>query len=155
MHDRTGIYSGVIMLASIMVLTKVRNAIIILLGAGVFCLFSYTVNAAGKYDGSIVCVPTAVTECVSEGECRAGTAESENLPDFFIVNMKQKMIVSKDKTRLSVIKLIDKSADEVTLYGTDSRRSWILMIQDKTGRMSASVLGAGESFVLFGVCPLP
>jgi hypothetical protein len=143
------------MLGSIKTMTKVRSAIIILLGAAGLCFVSHTVNAAGKYDGSssFLCVPTAVTECVSEGECRPGTAESENFPDFFTVDMKQKIIVSKDKTRLSVIKLIDKTADEVTLYGTDSRRSWILMIQEKTGRMSASVLGAGESFILFGVCP--
>ena len=33
--------------------------------------------------------------------------------------------------------------------------SWVLMIREKTGRMSASVTGDGESFVIFGVCPLP
>jgi hypothetical protein len=32
---------------------------------------------------AFICIPTAVAECVSEEECRPGTAESENLPDFF------------------------------------------------------------------------
>jgi hypothetical protein len=80
--------------------------------------------------------------------------ESENLPDLFTVDMKEKTIASKDKTRRSVIKRIDKTADEGALYGTDSDRSWIMTIREKTGRMSASsVVGDGESFVLFGVCP--
>jgi hypothetical protein len=29
------------------------------------------------------------------------------------------------------------------------------MIQEKTGKMSAAITGDGESFVIFGVCPVP
>jgi hypothetical protein len=97
-------------------------------------------------------VPTAVAECVAEGECRPGTAQSENLPDFFKVDLKAKTIRAEDKGRLSPIKRIDRDADQITLYGSEAERSWILMIREKTGRMSASVRGDGESFVIFGVC---
>ena len=135
---------------------KLRSAIAILFTAVAFCLLSYTAKGAGKFDDSapFVCVPTAVAECVSEGECRPGTAESENLPDFFKIDLRGRTIGFKEKGRLSQIKRIDRTASEITLYGTDSDRSWVLMIQDKTGKMSASVIGNQESFVIFGICPL-
>jgi hypothetical protein len=128
-----------------------------LLGLIGLCLTPDTAGAAGKYDGStpFLCVPTAVAECVAEGECRPGTAESENLPDFFKVDLKAMTVRAEDKGRLSPIKRIDRGADEITLYGSEAQRSWILMIREKTGKMSASVTGGGVSFVIFGICPLP
>jgi len=136
---------------------KLRSAIGILFIAAGLCLASYTANGAEKYDDSspFVCVPTAVAECVREGECRPGTAESENLTDFFKIDLREKTIGSKDKKRLSLIKGIDRTANDITLYGTDSDRFWVLKIQKKTGRMSASVIGDGQIFAIFCTCPLP
>jgi hypothetical protein len=134
---------------------KLRGATVMLIGLMGLCLTPCRGEAASKYDEStpFVCVPTAVAECVAEGECRPGTAESDNLPDFFKVDLKAKTIRAEDKGRLSPIKRIDRDADQITLYGSEAERSWILMIREKTGRMSASVTGDGESFVIFGVCP--
>jgi hypothetical protein len=134
---------------------KLRGATVMLIGLMGLCLTPCAGEAASKYDEStpFVCVPTAVAECVAEGECRPGTAESENLPDFFKVDLKAKTIRAEDKGRLSPIKRIDRDADQITLYGSEAQRSWILMIREKTGRMSASVTGDGETFVIFGVCP--
>jgi hypothetical protein len=134
---------------------KLRGATVMLIGLVGLCLTPCAGEAASKYDEStpFVCVPTAVAECVAEGECRPGTAESENLPDFFKVDLKAKTIRAEDNGRLSPIKRIDSDADQITLYGSEAQRSWILMIREKTGRMSASVTGDGETFVIFGVCP--
>lgn len=136
---------------------KLPGAIAILLGLIGLCLTPYTAGAAGKYDGStpFLCVPTAVAECVAEGDCRPGTAESENLPDFFKVDLKAKTVRAEDKGRLSPIERIDHGDGEITLYGSEAERSWMLMIREKTGRMSAAVTGDGETFVIFGLCPLP
>ena len=90
--------------------------------------------------------------CVSSGQRRPGTAESENLPDFFRIDLKAKSI-REDKGRLSLIKQIDRSGGEIILYGSEAQHSWVLMIREKTRRMSASVTGDGESFLIFGVCP--
>jgi hypothetical protein len=134
---------------------KLPGAMVMLIGLMGLCLTPCTGETVSKYDEStpFVCVPTAVAECVAEGECRPGTAESENLPDFFKVDIKAKTIRAEDKGRLSPIKRIDRDGDQITLYGSETQRSWILMIREKTGRMSASVTGDGESFVIFGVCP--
>jgi len=136
---------------------KLRCAAAILLA--VSSLFSTPLaGAAGqKYDDStpFLCVPTTVVECVITGECRRGTPESNNLPDFFKVNLKEKTIGSEEKKRVSPIKELDRSNNELTLYGSESGHSWVLMIRENTGRMSGSITGDGESFVIFGVCPLP
>jgi hypothetical protein len=121
------------------------------------CAAPSAMAAGGKYDGSapFLCVPTAVAECVANGECRPGTAESENLPEFFKVDLKAKTIRAEDNGRRSFIKEIHRADGEISLYGSEAQRSWILIIQEKTGRMSASITGDGLSFVLFGVCPPP
>jgi hypothetical protein len=108
---------------------RVRIAIVIILaGTACLCLEPRNSAAASKYDGSepFICVPTAVIECVGEGECRPGTAESENLPDFFKINLKDQTIGSEGTKRFSAIKRIDRTAKDVTLYGTESARSWVL-----------------------------
>jgi hypothetical protein len=135
---------------------KLRYAIAILLAASGLFLVPLAGAAGQKYDDStpFSCVPTIVIECVSTGECRPGTPQSNNLPDFFEVNLKEKTIGAEEKKRVSSIKEIDRSNNELTLYGSESGHSWILMIRENTGRMSASITGDGESFVIFGICPL-
>jgi hypothetical protein len=140
---------------------KLPGAIAMLLGIVGLCLTPCTVEAAGKsagkYDGSapFVCVPTAVAECLADGECRPGTAESENLPDFFKIDLKAKTVRAEDEGRVSPIRRIDRDAGEIILYGSEAKRSWVLMIREKTERMSASVIGNGQSYAIFGVCPAP
>jgi hypothetical protein len=136
---------------------KLLSAIAVLFIVAAVCLEPHTADAAGKYDGSVpfLCVPTAVAECVAEGECRPGTAESENLPDFFKIDLKAKTVRTEDKGRQSPIERIERAPGEVVLSGSESGRAWVLMVQEKTGRMSAAVTGDGESFVIFGICVAP
>ena len=136
---------------------KLRDVTALLLGTIGLCLTPYAVDAAGKYDGSVpfLCVPTAVAECVADGDCRPGTAQSENLPDFFRIDLKAKTVRAEDKGRVSPIGRIERAAGEIILHGSEARRSWVLMIQEKTGRMSASVTSDGASYAIFGVCPQP
>ena len=56
---------------------KLLSAIAVLLIIVGVCLEPYPSDASGKYDGSVpfLCVPSAVAECVANGECRPGTAE--------------------------------------------------------------------------------
>jgi len=136
---------------------KLLSAIAVLFITIGVCLKPHPADAAGKYDGSVpfLCVPTAVAECVADGECRPGTAESENLPDFFKIDLKAKTVRAEDKGRLSPIKRIDRGDGEIILYGSEAGRSWVLMIHEKTGKMSAAVTGDRESFAIFGICPAP
>lgn len=138
-------------------LFMVHGSVAVLLGALGVCLVSPAAHAAGKYDGStpFVCVPTAVAECVPDGECKPGTAESENLPDFFRVDLKNKTVRAEGRNRQSPIKEINRADGVLSLYGSQAHRSWIMIIREATGKMSASITGDGLTFVIFGVCPAP
>jgi len=136
---------------------KSFQTIAMLLGTVGVCMAACPANAAGNFNGSVplVCVPTAVTECVADGECRPGTAESENLPEFFKIDLKAGTVRTEDKGRQSPIKRIERAPGEIVLSGSESGRAWVLMVQEKTGRLSAAVTGDGESFVIFGICVAP
>ncbi len=113
--------------------------------------------AAAKYDGSapLLCVPVAVNECGAEGECRRATPESVNFPPVFKVDVKGMAVRSAETGRESRIKNVEHANGKLVLQGIDPTHGWILMIHEDTGKLSGTVTGHEEGFVLFGVCALP
>ena len=99
-----------------------------------------------------MCVPTTVWECVSDGDCERGTAQSENLPQFFTIDIDAKTLGAGEKGRQSTIERISRSGDTTVLAGADGPRSWVVNINMQTGSLSAGVTGDNESFVIYGVC---
>jgi hypothetical protein len=125
----------------------------VLAAAGLFLVPS-SVGAAGKHDGSVplLCVPMAVTECGAEGECKRGTAESVNLPQFIRVDVKAMTIRSEEQKRDSPIKTVEHMNGKLILQGTQGQRGWTMLIAEDTGLLSATVTADGEGFVVFGAC---
>ena len=114
-------------------------------------------GAAGKHDGSapLLCVPIGVTECGAEGECKRGTPESVNLPQFFRVDLKAMTIRSEEQKRESPIKTVEHMNGKLILQGTQGERGWTMLIDEDTGRLSATVTADGEGLVVFGACMVP
>jgi hypothetical protein len=126
----------------------------LVLAAAGLCLVPSPAGAAGKYDGSapLLCVPIGVTECGAEGECKRGTAESVNLPQFIRVDLKAMTIRSEEQKRESPIKTVEHMNGKLILQGTQGERGWTLLIAEDTGQLSATVAADGEGFVVFGAC---
>jgi len=99
-----------------------------------------------------VCVPTTVWECGSEGDCERGTAQSENLPQFFTIDINAKTLGAGEKGRQSTIERVTRSGATTVLSGADGSRSWVVNVNLQTGSLSAGVTGDNESFVIYGVC---
>lgn len=76
--------------------------------------------ASGNYYWSkpFLCVPTAVAARHPNGACRSGTAESENLLDFFKIKLKEKVVRTEGKQRQSLIKEVSRSDGELSIYGS-------------------------------------
>src|SRR5258705_4224405 len=112
-----------------------------LLAASGLCLAPSPAGAVGKHDGSapLLCVPIGVTECGAEGECKRGTAESVNLPQFIRVDVKAMTIRSEEQKRESPIKTVDHMDGKLILQGTQGQRGWTLLIAEDTGQLSATV----------------
>ena len=116
-------------------------------------------EAAGKYDGSVpmICSASAVTECESGRRCQPRRAEHVNLPSLFRVDAKAMKVrnLEAEQGRESPIRNIDHANGAMVLQGADADRGWTVVIHEETGRMTATVSGDGEGFVVFGQCGLP
>jgi hypothetical protein len=119
---------------------------------------------AGSFDGSktLLCAPQSAVECGPDGSCQQVSPASVNLPDFFQIDFKDKMInrVSGSENqkgskidRMEVLdnKLILQGADD----GVEDVRdglAWSMAIAQDTGKLVASAAGESEAFVIFGAC---
>lgn len=122
----------------------------------------HSADAAGKYDGSapLICAALAVTECEAEGRCQHRTAAQVNLPALFKVDltaMKLRNLQAETgpQGKESSIRNADHANGKLILSGAEGERGWSVLIHEATGKMSATVTGDGEGFVIFGQCVLP
>ena len=137
---------------------KVFASVATVLGVAAMSLVA-PADAAGKYDGStpMICAALMVTECGADGRCQYRTAEAVNLPSLLRVDAKAMKVrnLEAEKGRESPIKNADHSTGRLVLQGSDSEHGWTMVIHEETGKMSGTVSGDGEGFVVFGQCALP
>ena len=114
-------------------------------------------TAAGKYDGSapLVCVPSTVSECRLEGECKRVTPDSVNLPQFFKVDVKALKVHSEETGRASPFKTVEHADGNMILQGAQAGRGWTMTISEETGKMSAAISSGAEGWIIFGACLVP
>ncbi len=115
--------------------------------------------AAGKYDGAapLICAAMTVSECVADGRCQRRNAEKVNFPALFKVDVKAMKLweLGADKPRETSIRSLDRANNKMILSGAEGERGWTVLINEASGKMSATAAGDGEGFVIFGQCALP
>ena len=112
---------------------------------------------AGPFDGStpLLCAVIDAIECGADGNCVMGSAESENLPQFVEISFKDKVVKAtkgSDIKRVSKIKQVDHNAGSLIMQGSEDGRGWNIVINEKTGKLSATVAGDRVGFIVFGAC---
>jgi hypothetical protein len=60
-----------------------------------------------------------------------------------------------EKARETAIRNVDRASNKMILSGAEGERGWTVLINEATGKMSATAAGDGEGFVIFGQCALP
>jgi len=109
---------------------------------------------AATTDGmaQLLCAPAIILECGADGTCARTTHEVANLPPFVKVNPKGNVISTMDESRTSPIKHLDRLKDRIIVHGGDGARTWIVVISEVTGKMSAAVSAEEHGFLIFGAC---
>ena len=119
---------------------------------------------AGSIDGStnLLCTPQSAAECGPDGSCQQVSPASVNLPDFFQIDFKEKMITrvsASEKHQGSKIDRMEVLDSKLILQGADDGvedvrdgLAWSMAIAQDTGKLVASAAGESEAFVIFGVC---
>jgi hypothetical protein len=120
------------------------------------CLYPASVPA-GSFDGSkpFVCAIITAHECTTSNECKQVNVQRIDCPRFLTVDVGKKIITGKTED-LSVrnveIKSISHVDANLILQGIQKGRAWSMVVAETTGKVTLSVSGKGESFVLFGEC---
>ena len=113
--------------------------------------------SAERLTGSqdIICAVMDVVGCLEDGGCVDGTAREFELPEFLIMDSGEKVIRSAHESgekAVSPIQNMQKDGEHFIMQGVENGRGWDVAINTKTGRMSASAVGDGISFLAFGAC---
>jgi hypothetical protein len=134
---------------------KMRTFLRILIILG-FCIIPFQLSAGDVDDSNpLLCSVIKSIECGLENGCNEGTAESIDLPQFIQVDLKKNMIsttrTSKVK-RESKIKNLQRFDGKIFMQGVERGRGWSMVIEEDTGKMSASAIEERTSFTVFGAC---
>ena len=80
-----------------------------------------------------------------------------NFPALFKVDVKAMKArnLEAEQGRESSIRNVDRVNGKIILSGAEGERGWTVLINEASGKMSATAAGDGEGFVIFGQCALP
>jgi hypothetical protein len=119
---------------------------------------------AGVFDGSktLYCALMDTLQCLPGGECQEVEAEEVNLPDFIVINFKDKIITTtkegnnKRSSKIESKKLVDGKlilqGAEDGAEGVRDGLGWSIAINETTGKMVLTGSGDEVGFVFFGAC---
>ena len=109
---------------------------------------------AGDFDGSkkLLCVPVQGYHCAPGAECARVTAEDVNIPQFIRVDVKRKSMSGVGEKESTSIQNVRKADGKTILQGAENGRGWSMVIDQVTGKMSASISDNRVGFLMFGAC---
>lgn len=113
---------------------------------------------AAEFDGSkpLACAIIDAIDCAPAEDCTKVSAQALNFPQFLFIDFQKQLISGKRPNSGGRLEAAIKSRtiqdDLMILQGAQNGRGWSLTVEKQTGRMSATVAGLNEGFVLFGAC---
>jgi hypothetical protein len=141
-----------------------RKTSALLMTVGLFTALASPQVLAGDFDGSkpLLCANIKVLECSQAEGCQEVTLEDVGLPQFSIIDFKEKTIrPTKESgldrtTRIENLKriagkLIIQGAEE-GLQGVREGLGWTIAISEESGRWVLTASGEGVAFVVYGAC---
>jgi hypothetical protein len=124
------------------------------------CMITPGAAGSAEMDGStpILCAMIAATECDRWGACDLVDPAVAGIPPFVRVNVGQKAIEATDgsgrKTEIQSFTLA-KEQQRLLLQGGEQGRLWSVVIGQRSGEMTASILDHDGGFLVSGTCTLP
>jgi hypothetical protein len=112
---------------------------------------------AGDFDGSkpMICAALVAIACQSNGECKQGTVESLNIPQFFWVDVAAKTLGERGpdgQIRTGAIQSVTQSDKYLVLQGSKESLGWSGTISKASGRLTLSGSRGRSAMVVYGAC---
>ncbi|HTS90921.1 MAG TPA: hypothetical protein VMG55_02880 [Stellaceae bacterium] len=111
---------------------------------------------AADFDGSkpFLCSIVDVASCVPGQNCARESAQSVNAPQFFTVDVAQKVVTETGAAtpRTTKIERVDHQSGLLLLGGVDNAQGWSAAVGESNGKISFTVVGDRTVVVAFGAC---
>ena len=118
-------------------------------------LMSNAISAAAL-DGksNLICATIEAIGC-KDGLCSYGLAKNFELPEFMFVDFKNKTVRHTDQNggkETSPIEQFKKSEDNLVLQGIENGHGWSIVINSKSGALTAAIAGDEILYSVLGAC---
>lgn len=131
------------------------RAFILLLGGSLLLLAPVT--RADDLTGAnrLICAAAKATECYLDGTCAQGEPEDWNVPRFMRVDLENKTLSTtraSGEQRSTALHSLIREGDRVFAQGSQSGRAVSLVLNQKTGVVSAAIVLDEHVLTVFAHC---
>jgi hypothetical protein len=103
----------------------------------------------------LLCATSQVIICAEEGDCFTVSAWEIDVPEFLVVDLKNKMLSmtkASQENRTSPITTLSRTDGNIFLQGIEGGRAFSFVIDEETGRVTVAVSRDGLTVTVFGAC---
>ena len=103
----------------------------------------------------LLCTSVQATSCNDDGDCSTDLPWNFNVPQFIEIDLDAKRLnttKASDENRESPIGSVIRADGLLVIQGLEQGRAYSFVINEKTGRLAASVARDGVTVSVFGAC---
>jgi hypothetical protein len=120
-------------------------------------LLASGVALADNLEGAdrVLCSPEQIMICVEQAECYPAHASDLGVPDFVIIDLKNKKLQTtkaSGQARTTAFSTMSRSGGKIFLQGIENGRAFSFLINEATGDLTVAVSRDGVAVAAFGSC---
>jgi len=120
-------------------------------------LLASSAALADNLEGSerLLCAPEQIMICVEEADCYPAHGSELGVPDFVIVDLKNKKMQttkSSQQTRTTAFSNMSRTDGKIFLQGVENGRAFSFVINEITGSLTVALSRDGVAVAVFGSC---
>jgi hypothetical protein len=103
----------------------------------------------------LLCAPEQIMICVEQADCYAAHGPELGVPDFVIVDLKNKKMQTtkaSEQTRTTAFSSVSRNGGKIYLQGIDNGRAFSFVINEVTGSLTVALSRDGAAVAVFGSC---
>jgi len=102
-----------------------------------------------------LCATVQIVVCVEEGDCYDVLASEADVPEFVVVDVKNKMLSTtkaSQANRVTKIGTMSRTDGHIYLQGVELGRAFSFVIDEESGHATVAVSRDGLTVTVFGSC---
>ena len=120
---------------------------------------AHATGVSGDGKAPVLCATLGAVHCTmgprSAHGCVQGIARTMVVPQFIRLDFSGKRVTTTRESgveKMSEIGGVSRGNGHIVVQGVDDGHGWSLVLEEKTGHMTASAVGDEEGMMIFGSC---